>query len=131
MGFPDAHTFWPTWEALQAWFDALDVPVVGGFSQGAVMASALALAAGRPQPAGLLMLSGFLPTVTGLDLEPDTALPVAIGHGTLDPVISVDFGHEAHERLTAAGLDVLWRESRMGHTIDPAFLAEVREWLPL
>jgi predicted esterase len=31
--------------------------------------------------------------------------------------------------LTAAGLDVLYRESPMSHTIDPELIPELREWL--
>ena len=54
---------------------------------------------------------------------------VAIGHGIYDPVISVDFGRDARDRLTAAGADVSYRESPMPHTIDPAFLDELRPWV--
>jgi phospholipase/carboxylesterase len=135
VGFPDQPTFRPTWATLQAWFDALPVPVertvVGGFSQGAVMSYALGLAAGRPRPAAILALSGFLPTVEGLelDLAGRAGLPVAIGHGTYDPIIPVDLGRDARRRLEEAGLDVTWRESPMDHTIDPRFLRELRAWL--
>jgi phospholipase/carboxylesterase len=137
IGYPDPSTFAPTFERLAAWLDALPVPpertVIGGFSQGAVMSYALGLAAGRPRPAGVLALSGFMPEVDTLryDLPGRAGLPVAIGHGTHDPVISVRFGHEARDRLSAAGLEVTWRESPMGHTIDPTFLAELRGWLPV
>ena len=58
-----------------------------------------------------------------------TGLPVAVGHGTHDPVISVDFGREARDRLTAAGADVTYRESPMAHTIDPDYLRELRGWV--
>jgi phospholipase/carboxylesterase len=139
VGFPDPATFTPTLTTLAAWVDAVPEAtgvsygrtVLGGFSQGAVMASAVALAAGRPRPAGLLMLSGFLPTVPGLDLDLQAAagLPVAIGHGTHDPVIDVAFGRQAAERLGEAGADVRYRESPMGHSIDPAWLPELQEWL--
>jgi phospholipase/carboxylesterase len=137
VGFPDRDTFDPVFERLQAWFDALPIPpertVIGGFSQGSVMSYALGLAAGRPRPAGIMALSGFLPTVEGLglDLEGRAGLPVAIGHGTYDPVIPVDLGRDARDRLQAAGLDVTWRESPMDHTIDPGYLAELRDWLPV
>ena len=137
IGFPDRNTFVPTFERLQGWFDALPVPaertIIGGFSQGAVMSHALALAAGRPRPAGVLALSGFLPTVEGLtlDLDARAGLPAAIGHGTYDPVIPVEFGRQARDRLQAAGLEVTWRESPMDHTIDPGYLAELRDWLPV
>ena len=105
--------------------------MLGGFSQGAVMTYALGLGSGRPAPAGLIALSGFIPTVAGLslDLESRRGLPVAIGHGTLDPVIGIEFGRDARDRLAAAGLDVLYRESPMSHAIDTDFIAELRDWL--
>lgn len=139
IGFPDSGTFHDTLGRLSTWFDGLPgrtgVPiertVIGGFSQGAVMSYALGLGSGRPSPAGIIALSGFIPTVAGfsLDLESRPALPVAIGHGTLDPVIGIEFGHEARDQLTAAGLDVLYRETPMSHTIDEEFLPVVRDWL--
>jgi len=138
IGYPDPATFGPTYERASAWLDALPqatgVPiertVVGGFSQGSVMSYALGLGRGRPSPAGIIALSGFVPTVEGfeLDLErPD--LRVAIGHGTQDPVIGVEWGRRAREQLEAAGLDVTYRESPMGHSIDPRFLAELQGWV--
>jgi phospholipase/carboxylesterase len=139
IGFPDSGTFHDTFARLTAWFDGLPervgVPiertVIGGFSQGAVMSYALGLGRGRPAPAGIMALSGFIPTVAGfsLDLESRRGLPVAIGHGTLDPVIGVEFGRDARDRLTAAGLDVLYRETPMSHTIDEEYLPELRAWL--
>ncbi len=94
------------------------------------MSFALGLAAGRPRPAGLVCLSGFMPTVPGfaLDLEPPLP-PVAIGHGTHDPVISVDWSRQAREQLERAGADVLYREAPLPHTIDPHLLQELRPWL--
>jgi phospholipase/carboxylesterase len=105
--------------------------VLGGFSQGAVMSYALGLGAGRPRPAGILALSGFIPTVDSfsLDLETAAGLPVAIGHGAYDPVISVEFGRDARDRLTAAGAEVTYRESPMPHALDPGFLRELPAWL--
>jgi phospholipase/carboxylesterase len=139
IGFPDSGTFHDTFARLTAWFDGLPervgVPiertVIGGFSQGAVMSYALGLGRGRPAPAGIMALSGFIPTVAGfsLDLDSRRGLQVAIGHGTLDPVIGVEFGRDARDRLTAAGLDVLYRETPMSHTIDEEYLPELRAWL--
>jgi phospholipase/carboxylesterase len=105
--------------------------VLGGFSQGSVMSYALGLGAGRPRPAGIMALSGFLPQVEGFELDFDQAagLPVAIGHGTHDPVIPVEFGREAREQLSEAGARVTYRESPMPHTIDPGFLRELPGWL--
>ena len=100
--------------------------MLGGFSQGAVMSYALALGKGRPTPAALVALSGFLPQVPGFELDLGRTLPpVAIGHGTYDEVIPVEFSREAKEVLEAAGASVLYREAPLPHTIEPAFLPPV------
>jgi predicted esterase len=54
---------------------------------------------------------------------------VAIAHGTLDPVIPVDFARMARDQLAAAELDVVYRESPVPHTIDPALMPELRAWV--
>jgi phospholipase/carboxylesterase len=94
------------------------------------MSYALGLGAGRPQPAGILALSGFMPTVEGfeLDLSDRAGLPVAIGHGERDPVIPIEFGRDARDRLLAAGAEVTYNESPTGHAIDPRFFAELPAW---
>jgi len=137
VGFPDPETFHATYALVGDWLDdllaehgiPLERAILGGFSQGTVMAHALGLGADRPRPAGVIALSGFIPQVEGFELGDVTGLPVAIGHGTYDPVISVEFGRDARDRLTSAGADVTYRESPMPHTIDPAFLAELRGWV--
>ena len=138
-GFPGEETFLPTAATIGRWLDAipetfgipLERVVLGGFSQGAMMAYALGLSTSRPRPPALIALSGFLPTVEGYEMELSNlnSLPVAIGHGTLDPVIGVEWGRQAKERLEDAGASVLYRESPMGHTIDPGFLRELVPWL--
>jgi phospholipase/carboxylesterase len=139
VGFPDKGTFDATYPALAGLLDdtlaehgvGWDRTVLGGFSQGAVMSYAVGLGAGRPLPAGTLAMSGFIPTVEGFELRSDglQGHPVAITHGTLDPVISVDFGRSARDRLTAAGADVLYRESQMAHTIDPRVIGDLQAWV--
>ena len=139
VGYPDPETFHSTYSELAGWLDEFlaeqGVPperaVLGGFSQGSVMSYALGLGGGRPRPAGIMALSGFIPEVEGfeLDLANAAGLPVVIGHGAYDPVISVEFGRDARERLEAAGAEVTYRESPMPHTIDPGFLRELPAWL--
>jgi phospholipase/carboxylesterase len=109
----------------------LERTVLGGFSQGCVMSWALGLAAGRQRPAGIIGLSGFMPTVDGfqLDLDGLTGYPVAIAHGTLDTVISVDWGRRARDRMVAAGAEVTYHESAVPHTVDPAVLPILAAWL--
>ncbi len=129
---PDPDTFFPTFELAATFLDGLPVPteriVLGGFSQGAVMSWALGLGKGRPRPAAVIALSGFMPEVDGfqLDLTALDGYPVAVAHGSLDTVIPVEFGRAAAERVRAAGADLLWRESAVSHTIDPQVLPELR-----
>jgi phospholipase/carboxylesterase len=139
IGRPDPGTFLPTFAAFSGWLDATaaareitaDRIVLAGFSQGAVMSYALGLAEERPRPAGIIALSGFVPSVPGfeLGLQGRAGLPVAIGHGTHDPVIGVEFGRRARALLEAAGADVRYRESPMAHSIDPEYLSELQGWL--
>jgi phospholipase/carboxylesterase len=136
LGEPDPQTFLATYASVVEWLDGLgfasERTILGGFSQGAVMTYALGLGRGRPRPAAVIALSGFVPSVPGFELDLTPPLPpVAIGHGMYDDVIGVEWGRAARELLANAGADVLYRESPMGHSIDPAFLEEIAAWLPL
>jgi phospholipase/carboxylesterase len=138
VGYPDPGTFTESYEALDRWLAAVaehtGVPsertVLGGFSQGTVMAYAMGLGEGRPRPAAILALSGFVPTVDGWepDLVGRTGLPVYISHGVNDPIIPVEFARAARELLEGT-VDLTYRETPMGHGIDPRTVEEIREWL--
>jgi phospholipase/carboxylesterase len=138
VGHPDPSSFHAVYPLAAEWLDGFlaenGVPherlVLGGFSQGGVMTYALGLGAGRPRPAALFALSSFVPTVEGFELDLTPPLPpVAIGHGTLDPVISVEFGRAARKLLEDAGADVLYREYPLPHAIDPEFARELASWI--
>lgn len=139
IGYPDPETFWQTLPHLASFLDrladelgvGLGRTVIGGFSQGAVMSHALALAEDRPRPAGVLAMSGFIPTVEELevDLEAAAGLPVFVAHGSHDPVIGVEWGRDARDRLTAAGADLTYRETPIPHGVDPAVVPDIRDWL--
>ena len=77
LGYPDPATFLETYAAVAEWLDGFDFEhvVLGGFSQGAVMTYALGLGDGRPRPAALVALSGFMPTVPGFELDLEPPLP--------------------------------------------------------
>jgi len=132
---PDPDTFFPTFDAAATFLDGLPVPigrvVLGGFSQGAVMSWALGLGAGRPRPAAIIALSGFMPEVEGFDLDLTglDGYPIAVAHGSLDPVIPVGFGRAAAECVRAAGAELLWRETPVPHTIDPRLLPELQAFV--
>ena len=141
IGFPEPQTFHATYGVVTEWLDAVlekeGIPmsrtILGGFSQGAVMSYALGLGTGRPAPAGIVALSGFIPTVEGLelDLASRAGLPVAIGHGIYDPIIGVEWGRDARDRVTAANLDVTYREYPLPHAVEPGFVDELgRDWVP-
>src|SRR5437773_11163544 len=140
IGTPEPRTFYETYAAASAWLDGfmeehgfgIDQVVLGGFSQGGVMTYALGLGSGRPHPAALIALSSFVPTVEGFELDLSPPLPpVAIGHGTLDNVIGVEWGRRARALLEDAGAEVLYRETQIVHQIDPDFVREIAAWLPI
>jgi phospholipase/carboxylesterase len=136
VGYPDRETFLATYRDVGEWLDGFleergikdDRTVLGGFSQGGVMAYSFGLGQGRPRLAALIALSSFIPTVDGFELDLSEVPPVAIGHGTFDPIIPVEFGRRARQRLEDAGATPLYREYPLPHAIDPGFLVEVRAW---
>jgi phospholipase/carboxylesterase len=138
IGTPEPTTFHASFGALAEWLDGFlgehgvshERLVPGGFSQGGAMSYALGLGAGRPRPAGLCVFSSFVPSVPGFELDLSPPLPpVAIGHGTLDNVIGVEWGRRARALLEEAGAEVLYHETPMFHQIDPEFVRDVAGWL--
>ncbi len=139
VGYPDAETFAHSYAALSEFLDAKlgefgvgwDRTVLGGFSMGTVMSYAVGLGRGRPRPARILALSGFLPSVEGW--EPDLAdrqgLPVLIHHGRADPIIEVGFGRAARDALEAADLDVTYLETDAGHWVPPEAITPARDFV--
>lgn len=101
-----------------------------GFSQGGVMAYALAL--GEPTRfAGLVALSSWLPgaLVNVLPAAERSQLPVLVHHGVSDPMIEVTRGRHSVELLRQLGTPVTYREFDMGHEIDGKSLADLSGWL--
>jgi phospholipase/carboxylesterase len=139
VGYPDPQTFDAARAALADLHDRLweeggvgpKRTVLAGFSMGAVMSFAMGLGGDRPAPAGVLAFSGFIPTVDGW--QPSYSdrdhTPVFISHGRRDPIIGIEFAQRGRELLEANGLDVTYRESDLGHQIDPAHLREAAAWL--
>ncbi|MDQ3729859.1 MAG: phospholipase [Actinomycetota bacterium] len=136
VGFPDPQTFSSGFEALTGFLDGFlaereiswERTVIGGFSMGAVMSYAVSLGPGRPTPAGLIALSGFIPAVEGWEPELDgrARLRVMIHHGTRDPVISVEFARRAREVLELGGIEPDYLETEVGHLLPPEAVAAAR-----
>jgi phospholipase/carboxylesterase len=139
VGYPDPETFYAARAALAELHDQLweetgvgpERTVLGGFSMGSVMSYAMGLGADRPAVAGILAFSGFVPVVEGWEplLADRLGTRVFIAHGRRDPIIEVGFAQRARELLEAGGLAVEYRESDVGHQIDPSHLADASAWL--
>jgi phospholipase/carboxylesterase len=137
VGYPDPETFHRAYDALAAFHDELwertgiapERTVLGGFSMGSVMSYALGLSGARPTPAGILAISGFIPTVEGWQPEPDPATRVFIAHGRQDPIMDIAFPRRAHDLLEASGLEVSYHESDAAHHIDPAHVPAMTAWV--
>jgi len=139
VGYPDPDTFRAARAALADLHDRLweetgvgpERTVLGGFSMGSVMSYAMALGGDRPAVAGILAFGGFVPSVEDWapvfeDRRPTRAF---IAHGRRDPIIEIGFAQRARELLEAGGLDVTYRESELGHQIDPSHLRDASIWL--
>jgi phospholipase/carboxylesterase len=92
--------------------------VIGGFSQGAMLACDVVLRTRRPF-AGLVMLSGTL--LCRQEWEPlmpaRRGLHVFQSHGTHDDLLAHPFAEELRDGLLEAGLSVEWTSFRGGHEI--------------
>jgi phospholipase/carboxylesterase len=139
VGYPDTDSFRSAYRELAALHDELwertgvgpERTVLGGFSMGTVMSYALGLGGDRPAPAGILALSGFMPTVDGWEpsLADRTGTKVLIAHGRNDGVIPVTFARRARELLETAGFDVDYRESDAAHQVDAGDIPRAVGWL--
>ncbi len=139
VGYPDRDSFHAARAALAEFHDRLweetgvgaEQTVLGGFSMGAVMSYAMALGAERPPVAGILAFSGFVPVVEGWEpvFDDRQETQAFIAHGRRDPIIEVGFAQRARELLEAGGLEVTYRESEIGHQIDPSHLRDAVVWL--
>jgi phospholipase/carboxylesterase len=95
--------------------------VLGGFSQGAMLALDVALHDPRPL-AGLILMSGTL--INAAEWTPRMAaragLPVLQSHGRSDPLLSFRAAEALRDLMLEGGLDVAWVPFRGGHELGPA-----------
>jgi thioredoxin 1 len=129
-------------EALAAIDDLLDAAcaehgfdraqaVVGGFSQGAGLALALALGrTDRPRPAGVLAMSPFVaPGLLEADIEGARQVAVLLQHGTNDPMVPAGGTRKLAEALAEAGVPVVFGEYPMGHEVSLESVRQAQAWL--
>ncbi|HSP16431.1 MAG TPA: alpha/beta fold hydrolase [Thermoanaerobaculia bacterium] len=99
--------------------------VVGGFSQGGLMALDAGLR--RNDVAGIVAMSGALYEADLPPLRKDQR--VLIVHGTFDEMINVNMARRARRVLEDRGLDPEYHEFAMGHQVTPESLAVVSEFI--
>ena len=92
--------------------------VLGGFSQGAMLACDLILRTDRPF-AGLVLMSAsiiaedeWIPLISNRK-----GMPVFQSHGLDDPLLSYEMAQQLRDELLSGGLEVEWIEFRGGHEI--------------
>ena len=104
--------------------------VLGGFSQGAMLACDLVLSTER-QVSGLVLMSTTLlsePEWT-LRMPKRSGLPVLMSHGRDDPLLPFALGERLRDLFVAAGLSVEWISFNGGHGIAPSVLDRLGEFV--
>ena len=105
--------------------------VVGGFSQGGVLALALALAPDAPRFAGVWAMCCALPEVDGVEIDParGAGRPALVQVGEHDAIITPDRGRAAAETLRDGGWDVDVHGYDMAHSQRIEMMVDARDWL--
>jgi phospholipase/carboxylesterase len=104
--------------------------VLGGFSQGGVMAMAHALL--HPGEVPLVVnFSGFLASHPGVRASPASVAGTRFfwGHGTLDPMIPHALAVRGRALLAEAGADLVARDYPVGHGISADETRDCRAWI--
>lgn len=104
--------------------------VLGGFSQGAMLATEMALSTERPLD-GLVLWSGaFLAGERWTGAMPTRAgLKVLQSHGQVDPLLSFEGAERLRDALVNAGLEVGFHAFRGAHEIPPVVLKATVDFL--
>lgn len=105
--------------------------LLAGFSQGAVIAYMTGLSYPKAL-AGIIALSGYLPFAEKLlasASEDKHHMPIFIGHGTEDPIVSFHLGKTADDTLRQADFNVTFKSYDMPHTVNEEEVKDLRHWL--
>jgi phospholipase/carboxylesterase len=101
--------------------------VLGGFSQGAMLATSVALRTDA-ELAGLAILS-----TTGIEDGPPaadrTSLPVFQSHGESDPLLPFNRAGKLRESLSKHGMRVTWCAFAGGHEVSNDVMRKLGSWL--
>ena len=105
--------------------------VIGGFSQGGMLALAVSTAAGADRFGGVWAMCCARPDPAVVTTDPgDSAgTPVLIQYGTADTIVSVERATASAGWLGDAGWDVTLRGYDMGHSQTVEMMLDARTWL--
>jgi thioredoxin 1 len=108
--------------------------VVGGFSMGGAMSLMYTFRhSDRPRPAGVLVMSGFLPgdpeTLDWTTTDERGLPPVLMQHGIHDPMVPLERAKYTVRILEEHNVSVQFREYAMDHTVTPDSATDAKEWL--
>jgi phospholipase/carboxylesterase len=104
--------------------------VLGGFSQGAMVALDATLHSSRAL-AGLVLLSGSLIAAGewATRYESRRGLPTFMSHGQQDEILPFAISEELRDLLTSHGIPVEWLPFRGGHGVPPSVVGAVAAFL--
>ena len=105
--------------------------VLAGFSQGGAV-SLYTLPRLPQKLAGVMALSCYLPAGGSFEAErvpANDATPIFMAHGQADATLPMRLGLNSRDFLRAHGYKVQWHEYPMSHTVSPAEVVDIREFL--
>lgn len=105
--------------------------VIAGFSQGGAIALQTALRYSQAL-GGVMALSTYLPLRDLVATEATPAnrrIPILMCHGSQDTVVPPAMGEASRDVLVKLGYDVDWRTYPMPHSVHPAQIADISQWL--
>ena len=101
--------------------------ILGGFSQGAMCSSHLAMKANL-NISGLILLSGALLAESHFPASAK-GLPFYQSHGTRDPILSVDGARDLEKKLLSLNFHGKLHTFNGGHEIPPSVIHEVKAFI--
>lgn len=105
--------------------------VLAGFSQGGAVSLYTAPRLGQTL-AGVIALSCYLPreiTFAAERTPANDSTPIFMAHGQRDPMIPIMLGLKSRDFLLKAGYPVEWHDYPMAHSVCPAEIADIRNFL--
>lgn len=104
--------------------------VIGGFSQGSMLAADVALQM-EEKPAGVVLWSSTLIAKARWQARMPSmkGVPIVQAHGTEDPLLPLKSARALAELWRSAGVDLKWHEFIGGHQIPPSVLQVTSQFI--